>query len=99
MQRFLLPFSFCLLLLTSACDKYKDYTSAMVIDTGNITSTGCGYLLQTGDGSIKKPVYLPSAFQRDSLKVLIKYSGAGLSNCSGQATYEAVEIEDIVRDL
>lgn len=99
MQRLLLPLSFCLMLLLSACDKYKDYTSATVIDTGNITSAGCGYLLQIGDGTLIKPVYLPSAFQHANIKVLVKYSISGRSNCNPQTGYDMAEIDDIVRDL
>ena len=89
-----------ILLLAVACRKDRNYTKATVIDTGNISTTGCGYLLLLQDGSFQKPDYLPSAFQHDSLKVKFSSHDAGTqSNCRPQQPLEVIVIDDMERDL
>ena len=98
MRYFFLPIA--ILLLAVACRKDKDYTKATVIDTGNISSTGCGYLLLLQDGSFEKPDYLPSAFQHDSVKVKFSSHSTGTqSNCRPQQPLDVVIIDDMERDL
>ena len=82
-----------LLLLVSSCDKYKKSTKALVIDSGNVTPVGCGYLLQLDNGQRVRPVYLPSAFQHDGIRVLVEYNNTGKgSACNPGITYELVDI-------
>jgi hypothetical protein len=82
-----------------SCDKYKDYQSAVIIDSGDITVDGCGYLLKLNDGSFAKPVYLNSAFQHDNMKVKVKLVLSGKKDTcdQGMAIYNEAIIEDIVR--
>jgi hypothetical protein len=102
MRKFLLSTA-TLLVLAVSCKKDKDFSKAVVVDTGDVTSDGCGWVLRMEDGKIEKPEYMPSAFQHDNLKVKVKFHSTGvLDTCRSLAPhefYEAVKIDDIVRDL
>jgi hypothetical protein len=91
-----------LTILTLACKKDK-YSSATVIDTGDVTSEGCGYILRMSDGKDEKPDHLPSAFQHNNLKVKVKIRHSGiLDTCQfdpPHVFYERVYIEDIKKDI
>ena len=83
-----------------SCDKYKDYQRGFVMDSGDITANGCGYLIHLNDGGFVKPAYLNSAFQHDNMKVKVKLVLSGKKDTcdQGMAIYNEVIIEDIVRD-
>jgi hypothetical protein len=83
-----------------SCDKYKDYQSAVIIDSGDITVDGCGYLIKLNDGSFAKPVYLNSAFQHNNMKVKAKLTLNGQKDTCGMgmSIYNLAVIEDMVRD-
>jgi hypothetical protein len=99
MRHLLLLAAFSLLAVTS-CKKYDDgYTQALVIYGGDLTVNGCGWLLRLTDGTLIKPVQLESAFQHDSLGVLVKYYNTGnQTNCVPQHPYDIVGIDEIKRD-
>ena len=90
-----------LTLVASSCNKDRNYTRATVLDSGDVTKDGCGYLLRLEDGREEKPEALPSAFQHDGIEVLVKYSSTGvLDTCEFAAPrkfFELVKIEDIKR--
>ena len=77
MRKFLLG-AVTLTLLAVSCKKDKDYTRATVIDSGDITADGCGWLLRMPDGKYEKPEYVPSAFQHNNLKVKVKIHSSGV---------------------
>lgn len=83
-----------------SCDKYKDYQRGFVMDSGDITANGCGYLIHLNDGGFVKPAYLNSAFQHDNMKVKVKLVLSGKKDTcdQGMAIYNEAIIEDIVRD-
>ena len=60
MRKLLLGFA-ALTVLAISCDKDKEYQKATVIDTGDVTKQGCGYILRMADGKEEKPEYLESA--------------------------------------
>ena len=67
-----------LMLVAIGCKKDKDLTNATIVDTGDIASTGCGYVLQLEDGTTRlRPRNLPSNYQHDGLKVKVKYDNSG----------------------
>lgn len=87
-----------------ACNKEKNMKNATVIDTGDIASGGCGYLLRLEDENRDvRPVYLPSAFQYNGYKVKVKINTNGEQQvCLTHPinkVYEVVEIADIRRNL
>lgn len=92
-----------LILTATACKKDNNYTHAVIMDTGDITADGCGYLLRLDDGREEKPQYLPSAFQHDGLEVYVKYRSTGiLDTCEYSAPrkfFELVSIDDIKKKL
>ena len=93
-----------LLTLTAvACNKERHYTRATIMDTGDITKDGCGYLLRLEDGREEKPQYLPSAFQHNGMQVLVKYHSTGvLDTCEFSAPrkfFELVDIDDIKKKI
>jgi hypothetical protein len=92
-----------LILTATACNKDKNYTHAIIMDTGDVTADGCGYLLRFDDGREEKPQYLPSAFQHNGLEVLVKYHSTGiLDTCEYAAPrkfFELVSIDDIKKKL
>ncbi|RYG44434.1 MAG: hypothetical protein EOO01_19520 [Chitinophagaceae bacterium] len=92
-----------LAVLSVSCKKDKDFIKATVLDTGDITVDGCGYLLRLEDGRDEKPVQLPSAYMHDGMKVLVKYHGSGvMDTCRAlppKEFYEKVVIDEIKKDL
>lgn len=70
---------------------------ATIVDTGDITNIGCGYLLQLEDQAIVQPQYLPSAYQHGGLKVKVKYTHTGIiDTCDyGTVLFDLVSIQDI----
>lgn len=92
-----------LLLLAVSCKKDKDFSRATVIDTGDVTIDGCGWVLRMEDGKIEKPEYIPSVFQHNNLKVKVKFHHSGiLDTCRATPPlqfYELVIIDDIKKDL
>lgn len=89
--------------LAISCKKDKDYTRATIIDTGDITVDGCGYILRMEDGKEEKPEYLSSAFQHNNMKVKVKIHSSGvLDTCRFETPrkfYERVYIDDIKQDI
>ena len=85
------------LFISVSCNKDKDMVEATIVDTGDITNIGCGYLLQLEDQAIVQPHYLPSAYQHGGLKVKVKYTHTGvIDTCDfGTKLYDLVTIQDI----
>lgn len=71
--------------------------NAVVVDTGNITYAGCGYLLKLDDSALVLPTYLPGAYQHGGLKVEIEYHHTGIKDtCQfGSVIYDMVKLDDI----
>lgn len=91
---------FFLLLIAFAaysCNKDKNMVDATVVDSGDITYEGCGYLLQLNDSALLKPLYLPGAYQHGGLKVEIEYHHTGIKDtCKfGSVIYDMVKLDDI----
>jgi hypothetical protein len=86
-----------MLFLSVSCSKDKDMVDATIVDTGDITNIGCGYLLQLEDQAIVQPQYLPSAYQHGGMKVKVKYTHTGVQDtCDfGTVIYDLVSIQDI----
>lgn len=80
-----------------SCKKEDDYVNARIVDTGDITYEGCGYLLQLDDSALLKPIYLPGAYQHDGIDVKIKYKHTQLTDtCEyGQKIFDQVNVSDI----
>jgi hypothetical protein len=89
----------CLMASPSCKSRDEGYDQALVIATDDLTPTGCGYLLRFGNGEMVKPQYVPSAYQFDSLPVLVKYTNTGTeTNCRPQNPMDIVVIDDIRRE-
>jgi hypothetical protein len=92
-----------LLTLAVSCKKDKGYIKATIVDTGDITADGCGYVLRMEDGKDEKPEYLPSAFQHNGMKVLVKIRSSGvLDTCQfapPHVFFEKVYIDEIKKDV
>jgi hypothetical protein len=86
-----------MLLFAASCNKDKDMVVATVVDTGDITNVGCGYLLRLQDSAVVQPNYLPSAFQHDGIVVKVKYTHTGVQDtCKfGSVVYDLVSVQDI----
>lgn len=101
-MRRIVPGLVALTLFVAACKKDKDFISATVIDTGDVTYQGCGYLLRLENGRDEKPVYLDSRYQHDGLKVKVKYKRSGIYDTCGAAPprsfFEMVFIDEIKVD-
>jgi hypothetical protein len=99
MRRLLILAALVFVTVTSCKKEDEGYTRAMVVYGGDLTINGCGYLLRFEDGSLVKPVYLASAYQHDSLGVLIKFYNTGnQTNCVPQDPYDIIAVEEIKRD-
>jgi hypothetical protein len=88
------------LFLATSCNKDKDMVEAIIVDTGDITNEGCGYLLQLEDQALIQPSYLPSAYQHGGMKVKVKYSHTGVQDtCDfGTVIYDLVSIKEIKKN-
>lgn len=83
-----------------SCRKRNEgFEQALVIQTDDLTSTGCGYLLRFGNGVMMKPNNLASAFWQDSLPVLVRYTNTGKeTNCMPQDPMDIIYLDDIRRE-
>lgn len=100
MRRLLILAALFTLTATSCKKKDEGYTQALVVYGGDLTVDGCGWLLRLTDGALVKPSNLASAYQHDSLGVLVKFYNAGTqTNCVPQNPYDIVVVEEIKRDL
>src|SRR5690554_3275404 len=85
----------------AACNPDRKMVEAVVIDTGNTTADGCGYLLVLQDSAMVKPVHLDASFRHHNLPVKVEYIYSGqLDTCDyGPKVFEMVTISKIKRDL
>ncbi|RQO31989.1 hypothetical protein DBR32_04090 [Taibaiella sp. KBW10] len=100
MKKIVLAFGILGLSLAS-CHSDKNLVEAEVVDTGDISSDGCGYLLRLNDSALLKPLDLPSAYHHNGLAVKIEYSYSGKKDtCNyGPKVYEMVNITKIKKDI
>lgn len=86
----------------TSCKKDKDFKTAVVRDSGDVSFGGCGYLLDVDGEGEQKPVYLPSAYQHHGLKIKLKYHFSGILDTCGHTLplnfHELIWIDDIKRD-
>lgn len=92
------------ILLVNACKKPDEgFVKAMVVDSGDITLNGCGYLLRFEDATEEKPIQLLTAYQHNGMKVKVKYHFSEKLDTCGSAPpynyYQLIVIDDIKRDL
>jgi hypothetical protein len=89
-------------LALASCDKNKDFKSAVVRDSGDVSNGGCGYLLDVEGEGEQRPEYLPSAYQQHGTRVLIRYTYTGTLDTCGHSQplsfHELIRIDDIKRD-
>jgi hypothetical protein len=80
-------------------DRDRDFLSATVRDSGDISANGCGYFLDVVNRGEQKPDYLPSAYQHNGMKVQVKYHEIGVLDTCGNSipysTHEIIAIDDI----
>lgn len=83
--------------ILAACNPDKDMVNAVVIDTGDITPDGCGFLLKLEDSAMIKPVNLPSAYSHDGMPVKLTYDFSGQKDtCDyGPKIFDLVQIDRI----
>lgn len=98
-----LPGAALILVLAVSCNPDKDLVKATVIDTGDIAKDGCGYIIRLENGKELRPVYIPSAYQSNGMKVKLKYNTNGEQQICYvipvNKVYEVVEIAKIKKDL
>lgn len=103
-MRLLIAVVALLAITATACNKKdrKDFKAAYIINSGDITNEGCGYIIRLDNGNEEKPDNLPTAFRLDSLRVLVKYHPSGRLDTCGYATspivYKTVLVDDIQRE-
>lgn len=87
------------LFLFAGCVADKNMVEAIVVDSGDITYEGCGYLLQLEDKALIQPMNLPSAYHHDGMKVKVKYKHTGVQDTCpfGTVIYDLVNVEKIKR--
>ncbi|HLS71177.1 MAG TPA: hypothetical protein VK027_05910 [Chitinophagaceae bacterium] len=92
-------FGLFLSLIVSSCNSDRKMVEATVINTGDITYEGCGYVLELQNHEILQPIYLPSDYQINNLEVKVKYSHSGMQDtCDfGTVIYDLIDIEKIQR--
>lgn len=97
-NRFLLITLFTIL-ICSCKKKDEGFQDAKILDTGDITSEGCGYVLQFPDGHQEKPYQLLSTYQHNGLDVQVKYHVSDMSDTCGSAApysyYQLIIIDEI----
>lgn len=105
MRKYLL--GLVLVISAVSCNKDKDMKKAVVIDTGDITQGGCGYILRlTEDNTELSPMYLDSKYRHNNYKVKVKYNThgeyfachSGSVGPDSNRTYILVEIDKIKTD-
>jgi hypothetical protein len=104
MRKYLLGAAMLAILAAPSCKKDKNMKKAVVVDSGDIATGGCGYLVKLEqDGKLLRPKYLPSAYQHDGEKVKLKFNADGEGEvCQTNHTnqfIEIIEITDIKKDL
>lgn len=104
MRRSIPVILFAAIATLAACKKDKDFKKATVVDSGDVSSSGCGYILRMDDGSNQKPANLPSAYTHNGLKVKLKYhNDSGFVACHAIDTsihlLQVIVVDDIKRDL
>lgn len=93
--------SFCIAasftLMAASCSKNKDLRSAVIVDTGDLSYEGCGYLVKLDNAELLKPVHLPGAYQHDGIRVNVRYTFTGLKDtCQyGTVVYDLVTLDQI----
>lgn len=82
-----------LMMIAVGCKKDGDLKNATVVDSGDIASTGCGYLLQLEEGGEPlRPLNMPSNYMHNGMKVKIKYDTDGDGEiCQKQGKYDFIE--------
>ena len=85
----------------AACNPDRKLVKATVVNTGDITSAGCGYLLVLEDSALLKPIELDADYQQNKLPVLIEYRFSGeRDTCDyGPKVFEMVTISKIKKDI
>jgi hypothetical protein len=104
MRKYIILGCAALMVFVVACKKDKDMQKATVVDTGDIATNGCGYMLRLeGSTDLLRPKYMPSSYQHDGIKVKVKLNRDGEGDiCNTFPTkkfYEIVQIVDIKKDL
>lgn len=94
--------TFILTLFLFACNKADEgFVDAEVVDSGDISSSGCGYLLRFSNGDEEKPYQLLSAYQKNGTLVKVKYHLSEVWDTCGTsrpyAIYQLIIIDDIKR--
>lgn len=81
-------------LVAVSCNKDKNLEKATVVDSGDLASGGCGYLLKLdGQEVLLRPSNLPTAYMHDGYRVKIKFDKDGGGEvCSIYPAYEFIEI-------
>lgn len=95
-----------LMVIAAGCKQDRNLTKATIVDTGDIASEGCGYILELDEGGTKlRPRNLPSNFQHGGLKVKVKYDrdpSHTTERCRINNDYFSMEVIDLTvikRDL
>lgn len=83
-----------------ACNKSDSgFEDAKVVDSGDITVDGCGYLLEFSDGRQEKPYQLLSAYQHNGMLVKVKYHVSEVLDTCGTTKpyfyYKLIIVDDI----
>lgn len=94
MRKYLFSALLLALVAVVACNKDRKLIKATVMDTGDIASGGCGYLLKIdGEEKMLRPSNLPSAYMHDGYKVRVKFDRDGGGEvCSKYPKFDFVEI-------
>lgn len=88
---------FCAVLIAitaASCNQDKNLTKATVVDSGDVASGGCGYLLQLeGESKPVRPSNLPTAYMHDGYKVKVKFDRDDEGEvCAVYPDFEFIEI-------
>lgn len=98
-SRYFLLIALFTTLICSCNKKDEGFIDAVVVDSGNITEKGCGYLLRFADGREEKPYQLLSTYRHNGLEVQVKYHQSELlDTCGGSAPfsyYQLIIIDEI----
>lgn len=100
--KYLYLFAILLTITVFACKKADEgYENAEVVDTGDISSNGCGYILRFDDGREEKPYQLLSAYQHNGMLVKVQYHASDVLDTCGSskpyAYYKLIIIDKIKR--
>ena len=94
MRKYVLGAAVIAIVAVASCKKDKNLVKATVIDTGDIATGGCGYLLKlTENGRIVRPSNLPTAYTHDGYKVKVKFDEDGQGfECGIYPKHEFIEL-------